>query len=155
MAINNGSHDFNLKCSQSGKKGISVSWKIAGGIGYNALVIITRAKDNKQVYKKNYAQTSTSDSFVFECDTLAEYEVKIKPSVYLHDYVRVKVFLNTVETQTFTYTASDVQKQKDKGFLELGILVTIGFFLTITSTVLTILMGTYESAPVFRTYLVF
>lgn len=71
--------------------------------------------------------------------------MKIKSSVYLHDYVRVKVFLNAVETKTFTYTAADVQKQKEKGFLELGILVSIGLLLTITSAVLTILMGVASS----------
>lgn len=141
MAIINGNSDFNLKCTRSGDKGITVKWSKPGGIGYNNHVEIFDGY-GKIVHTKNWAQTATSGSFTFQAEYYGEYKVKIQTSTYSYDWAFVQVHLNTIVKKPHTYTAADIKKIKETGNLVTGILATIGVYLKVTSTLLTIGFGT-------------
>lgn len=141
MAIINGNADFNLKCTRSGKMGISISWSKKGGIGYNGSVQVWRS-DGKLVHTESYAQTTEKGTFVYKAQYLGEYKVSISSNNNnLRDHAFVPVHITTIETATKTFTAKDVQDYNNNSVLQANVFALIGVLFRLTSTILTLGMG--------------
>ncbi|MFT9818827.1 hypothetical protein [Lysinibacillus sp. NPDC056185] len=145
MAIINGNTNFNLKLSRSGDKGLTVSWSKSGGIGYGNRIQIFDGY-GKLAHTKEYAQTDTKGSFTFQCSYYGEFKVFIQSGTYMTDWAYIPIYLTTIKKQPYTYTAADIKNIQNTGNFITGILATIGVYLKVTSTLLTIGFGTTNVA---------